>query len=102
MTPIAWTGAADGRSTPARTEVVAMPASPAGRNTQEKINPRFLPVIDRVLNTGLKLGPAGKHEAINKGLQLVPERKRGDCWRRTRQLTTSTPISRIPSCSLEK
>ena len=102
MTTIAWTGAADGRSTPARSEVVAMPASPAGRNTQEKINPRFLPVIDRVLNTGLKLGPAGKHEAINKVLQLVPEWKRGDCWRRIRQLRRSTAIAGLPSCSPEK
>lgn len=63
-----------------------MSASPAVRNIQPKINPRFLPFIDKVLITGLKLGPAGKHEAINKVLQLVPEWKRGDCWRRIRQL----------------
>jgi len=66
--------------------IVAMSASPAVRNIQPKINPRFLPFIDKVLIAGLKLGPAGKHEAINKVLQLVPEWKRGDCWRRIRQL----------------
>jgi hypothetical protein len=63
-----------------------MSVSPAGKNLQPKINPRFLPVIDRVLIAGLQLGPAGKLEAINKVLQLVPEWKRGDCWRRIRQL----------------
>ena len=63
-----------------------MSASSALRAIQPKINPRFLPFIDKVLIAGLKLGPAGKHEAINKVLQLVPEWKRGDCWRRIRQL----------------
>jgi len=63
-----------------------MSASPAVKNTPTKINPRFLPAIDRVLIAGLKLGPAGKHEAINRVLRLVPEWKRGDCWRRIRQL----------------
>ena len=63
-----------------------MSASLAVRNTQPKISPRFLPAIDRVLIAGLKLGPAGKREAINRVLRLVPEWKRGDCWRRIRQL----------------
>ena len=63
-----------------------MSASLAVREVQPKINPRFLPLIDKVLIAGLKLGPAGKHEAINKVLQLVPEWTRGDCWRRIRQL----------------
>jgi hypothetical protein len=79
-----------------------MYASPAGKNPQPKINPRFLPVIDRVLIAGLKLGPAGKHEAINKVLLLVPEWKRGDCWRRIRQLRRSSAIAGLASCTPEK
>jgi hypothetical protein len=79
-----------------------MSVSPEGSSPQPKINPRFLPVIDRVLIAGLKLGPAGKHEAINKGLQLVPEWKRGDCWRRIRQLRTSSAIARLSSCAPEE
>ena len=63
-----------------------MSANLAARNIQPKINPRFLPLIDKVLIAGLKFGRAGKHEAINKVLRLVPEWKRGDCWRRIRQL----------------
>src|SRR5215813_13541756 len=63
-----------------------MSASQAVRNTPPKINPRFLPPIDRVLIAGIRLGEAGKHEAIKRVLQLVPEWKRGDCWRRIRQL----------------
>ena len=63
-----------------------MSASPAVRNPSSKIHPRFLPPIDRVLIAGMKLGPAGKHEAIKRVLRLVPEWKRGDCWRRIRQL----------------
>ena len=72
-----------------------MSASPAGKNPQPKINPRFLPVIDRVLLAGLKLGPAGKHEAINKVLQLVPEWRRGDCWRRIRQLRRNPEVPEV-------
>jgi hypothetical protein len=73
--------------------MVAMSASPAVRNIQSKINPRFLPFIDKVLIAGLKLGAAGKHEAINKVLQLVPEWKRGDCWRRIRQLRRMSALA---------
>ena len=43
-----------------------MPAGVAAGVTQSKINPRFLPAIDRVLVAGLRLGDAGKHEAINR------------------------------------
>jgi hypothetical protein len=75
-----------------------MSASLAGKNPQPKINPRFLPLIDRVLIAGLKLGPAGRHEAINKVLQLVPEWKRGDCWGRIRQLRRTSAIAGVPSC----
>jgi hypothetical protein len=74
-----------------------MSASPAGKNLQPKINPRFLPVIDRVLLAGMKLGPAGKHEVINKILQLVPEWKRGDCWRRIRQLRRMSVVAAVQS-----
>lgn len=75
-----------------------MPAGVASGVTQPKINPRFLPAIDRVLITGLRLGDAGKHEAINRVLQLVPEWKRGDCWRRIRQLRRSAEKSALHIC----
>jgi len=55
------------------------------------INPRLLPAIDQLLIAGIKLGPSKKNEAINKILKLVPEWKRGDCWRRIRQLRR-TPL----------
>lgn len=70
-----------------------MPAAAISEANRPKISPRFLPVIDRVLATGLKFGNAGKHAAINKVLQLVPEWRRGDCWQRIRHLqkTLSVP-----------
>lgn len=58
-------------------------------------NPRLLPAIDQLLVAGIKLGSRKKHDAINKILQLVPEWKRGDCWRRIRQLRR-TPALTIP------
>src|SRR5262252_3172588 len=73
--------------------MVAMCTRPTTRNIQRKINPRFLPLIDKVLIAGLKLGPAGKHEAINKVLQLIPEWKRGDCWGRIRQLRRMAAVA---------
>jgi hypothetical protein len=57
------------------------------------INPRFLPAIDQLLIAGIKLGPSKKHEAINKILKLVPEWKRGDCWRRIRQLRRTPALA---------
>jgi len=68
---------------------------PAGAELRAKINPRFLPAIDRVLITGARLGPIGKKEAINRVLQLVPEWRRGDCWRRIRQLRRTSLIPHI-------
>jgi hypothetical protein len=64
--------------------------------TQPPINPRLLPAIDQLLVAGIKLGPQKKHDAINKILELVPGWKRGDCWRRIRQLRR-TPALAIPS-----
>jgi len=58
------------------------------------INPRLLPAIDQLLIAGIKLGPGKKHEAINKILKLVPEWKRGDCWRRIRQLRRTPALAR--------
>lgn len=75
-----------------------MPAGVASGVAQPKINPRFLPAIDRVLIAGLRLGDAGKHEAINRVLQLVPEWKRGDCWRRIRQLRRRAETSALQMC----
>jgi hypothetical protein len=62
------------------------------------INPGLLPAIDQLLIAGIKLGPNKKHEAINKILKLVPEWKRGDCWRRIRQLRR-TPALATPNSS---
>lgn len=59
------------------------------------INPRLLPAIDQLLVAGIKLGPRKKHDAINKILQLVPEWKRGDCWRRIRQLRRTPALAPI-------
>jgi hypothetical protein len=60
---------------------------------QSAINHRLLPAIDQLLIAGIKLGPRKKHEAINKILQLVPEWKRGDCWRRIRQLRRTAALA---------
>ena len=78
--------------------VIAMPAALTSGTSQPKIHPRFLPAIDRVLITGIRLGPAGKHQAINRVLQLVPEWKRGDCWRRIRQLRRSSEKPTLRLC----
>jgi len=66
------------------------------------INPRLLPAIDQLLIAGIKLGPNKKHEAINKILKLVPEWKRGDCWRRIRQLRRTPALAREASQELKK
>jgi hypothetical protein len=52
-----------------------------------------MPAIDQLLIAGIKLGPNKKHEAINKILKLVPEWKRGDCWRRIRQLRRTPALA---------
>jgi len=62
---------------------------------QLAINPRLLPAIDQLLIAGIKLGPRKKQEAINKILQLVPEWKRGDCWKRIRQLRRSCALATL-------
>lgn len=61
--------------------------------SQAAISPRLLPAIDQLLIAGIKLGPRKKHEAINKILQVVPEWKRGDCWRRIRQLRRTAVLA---------
>jgi len=66
------------------------------------INPRLLPAIDQLLIAGIKLGPNKKHEAINKILKLVPEWKRGDCWRRIRQLRRTPALASDAPQELEK
>ncbi len=62
---------------------------------QAAINPRLLPAMDQLLVAGIKLGPRKKHDAINKILQLVPEWKRGDCWRRIRQLRRTSVLATL-------
>lgn len=64
--------------------------------THAAVNPRLLPAIDQLLVAGIKLGPEKKHDAINKILELVPGWKRGDCWRRIRQLRRTAALA-IPS-----
>ena len=66
------------------------------------INPRLLPAIDQLLIAGIKLGPNKKHEAINKILKLVPEWKRGDCWRRIRQLRRTPALASDAAGHLKK
>src|SRR5579863_6977362 len=66
------------------------------------INPRLLPAIDQLLVAGIKLGPKKKHEAINKILKLVPEWKRGDCWRRIRQLRRTPALAADASQEMKK
>ncbi len=61
--------------------------------SENKIDPRWLPAIDRLLTAAMKLGPRAKSSAINKVLEMVPEWTRGDCWRRLRQLR------RLPGCA---
>jgi hypothetical protein len=55
------------------------------RQTSNRVS-RRLAAIDQLLTAGIKLGPAKKHAAINRVLELVPEWTRGDCWRRIREL----------------
>ena len=57
--------------------------SPTGTNPQLKINSRFLPFIDKLLIAGRKPAQQEKVKPINKVVHLVPEWKRGDCWRLT-------------------
>lgn len=66
------------------------------------INSRLLPAIDQLLIAGIKLGPNKKHEAINKILKLVPEWRRGDCWRRIRQLRRTAALAVAPLQELTK
>src|SRR5256885_2455397 len=66
------------------------------------INPRLLPAIDQLLISGIKLGPNKKHEAINTILKLVPEWKRGDCWRRIRQLRRTPALASEAPQELKK
>jgi hypothetical protein len=75
-----------------------VPAVFETRKSQPEIDPRFLPAIDRLLITGIRLGRAGKQQAINKVLQLVPEWKRGDCWRRIRQLRRTSDLVGLAHC----
>lgn len=70
-----------------------MSSAAEGTRNQATINPRLLPAIDRLLVAGIKLGPARKHKAINKILQLVPAWTRGDCWRRIRQLRRTSELA---------
>ena len=78
-----------------------MANTPGQRNKQSKINFRWLPELDRLLLIGMKHGPAGKHDAINKVLQLVPELTRGKCWQRIRYLRRSAERAAREACHHE-
>jgi len=56
------------------------------RPNPSRLSPRWLAAIDGLLIAGIKLGPAKKHEAIDKILELAPRWTRGDCWCRIRHL----------------
>ena len=64
------------------------------RNTQSKLTPRALSAIDRLLIAGIRVGPHTKRDTVNKVLQLVPEWKRGDCWKRIRLLRRTGKIAK--------
>lgn len=73
-----------------------MPTTTLARaGSRAKIDARLLPAIDRLLVAAINLGPAAKHNAINKVLQLVPEWTRGDCWQRIRWLRNSSEIAAV-------
>ncbi len=72
-----------------------MPTTFVRSGTRAKIDARLLPAIDRLLIAGINLGPAGKHDAINKVLQLVPEWTRGDCWQRIRRLRKNSELTAL-------
>ena len=69
-------------------------SSPAIRTPKSSaIDPRLMPAINRLLSAGMKLGRTGKHNAINKVLELVPGWTRGDCWQRMRQLRRTVAVA---------
>ena len=73
----------------ARNSGRAIVRDPAMRQTLHRsghVATKRLAAIDQLLTAGIKLGPAKKHAAINRVLELVPEWTRGDCWRRIREL----------------
>ena len=70
--------------------------SPAAQTSKSSvIDLRLQSAVDRLLAAGMKLGPTGKHNAINKVLELVPELTRGDCWQRMRQLRKTIVVSAL-------
>ena len=73
----------------ARNSGRAIVRDPAMRQTLHRsgnLATKRLAAIDQLLTAGIKLGPAKKHAAINRVLELVPDWTRGDCWRRIREL----------------
>ena len=62
-------------------------SSPAAQPPKSSaIDARLQSAVNRLLAAGMKLGRTGKHNAINKVLELVPELTRGDCWQKMRHL----------------
>ncbi len=60
-----------------------MPSAPGRKGNKPS---KQLAAIDRLLIAGIKLGPAKKRDAINRVLELVPDWKRVDCWKRINEL----------------
>ena len=52
-----------------------------------------LAAIDQMLIAAIRQGPEKKREAINRILELVPGWRRGDCWKRVRQLRKNFDVA---------
>ena len=61
-----------------------------------------LAAIDQLLIAGIKQGPAKKHDAINRVLELVPDWKRGDCWHRIRHLRKAPGLAALEESHPDK
>jgi len=66
-----------------------------GRGNKPNKRLGWLPELDRLLITGIKHGSAQKKDAINKILQLVPGRTRGECWQRIRCLRKTPELAAL-------
>ena len=52
-----------------------------------------LAAIDQMLIAAIRQGPEKKRKAINRILELVPGWRRGDCWKRVRQLRKNFDVA---------
>jgi hypothetical protein len=66
---------------------------PKGKKANQPFS--WLPQIDQVLVVGMKYGPKGTHDAVNKLRQLVPELSPAQIWHRMRHLRKKDRGQRI-------